>query len=230
MIETSPGHLQVWIRVSAQPLPPELATAIGRQLARWYQGDPASADWRHLGRLAGFTHQKTQRRAPNGSPPWVKGWHATVGLAPHRAALVAAASHRVPRAATVPPRLPPPDPPFGNPVPASDHVSPTLAAHQATVVYQTWLHRLHIPQRFPHPDWSIADLWIAKELLRRGASAAEVKSILRLASPQFPRHHADAEDYLRRTLTRATHDIASAPFPARDAAVFTPSFSTQPSS
>jgi hypothetical protein len=92
------------------------------------------------------------------------------------------------------------------------------------------LHRLHIPQRFPHPDWSIADLWIAKELLRRGASAAEVKSILRLASPQFPRHHADAEDYLRRTLTRATHDIASAPFPARDAAVFTPSFSTQPSS
>jgi len=230
VIETSPGHLQVWIRVSAQPLPPELATAIGRQLARLYQGDPASADWRHLGRLAGFTHQKTQRRAPNGSPPWVKVWHATVGLAPHRAALVAAASHRVPRAATVPPRLPPPDPPFGNPVPASDHVSPTLAAHQATVVYQTWLHRLHIPQRFPHPDWSIADLWIAKELLRRGASAAEVKSILRLASPQFPRHHADAEDYLRRTLTRATHDIASAPFPARDAAVFTPSFSTQPSS
>jgi hypothetical protein len=92
------------------------------------------------------------------------------------------------------------------------------------------MNRLHIPQRYSQPDWSIADLWIAKELLCRGTSTAEVKSILRLASPRFPRHHADPEDYLRRTLTRATHDIAGAPFPARDAAVFTPSFSTQPSS
>jgi hypothetical protein len=229
VIETSPGHLQVWIRVSAQPLPPGLATEIGRQLARLYQGDPASADWRHLGRLAGFTNQKPQRRAPNGSPPWVKVWHATAGLAPHSAALVVAASHRPPRDATLPPWLPPQDSQFGKPGPASDRLSPTLAARQAAVVYQTWLHRLHIPQRFPHPDWSIADLWVAKELLRRGASAAEVKSILRLASPQFPRHHADAEDYLRRTITRATRDIACAPFPARDAAFLTPSFSTQPS-
>jgi len=161
----------------------------------------------------------------------VKVWHAAVGLAPHAVALVAAASHRLPRAATVHPWLPPPDAQSGrNPGPASDRATHVLVARQATVVYQAWLHRLHIPQRFPHPDWSIADLWIAKELLRRGTSAAEVKSILRLASPQFPRHHADAEDYLRRTLTRATHDIACAPFPARDAAVFASSFATPPSS
>jgi hypothetical protein len=230
VIETSPGHLQVWIRVSAQPLPPELATEIGRRLARLYQGDRASADWRHLGRLAGFTNQKTQRRSPDGYPPWVKVWHATAGLAPNAPCLLAAASHRLLRP-TVSPCLLPPDPQVGRSSgPPSDNVSHTLAACQANVIYQTELNRLHIRQRFPHPDWSIADLWIAKELLRRGTSAAEVKSILRLASPQFPRHHADPEDYLRRTLTRAAHDIAGAPFPARDAAVFTPSFSTPPSS
>jgi hypothetical protein len=33
-------------------------------------------------------------------------------------------------------------------------------------VYARWLHRLQIPQRFSPPDWSIADLWIARRLLR----------------------------------------------------------------
>jgi hypothetical protein len=77
------------------------------------------------------------------------------------------------------------------------------------------LGRLRIPQRFPEADWSIADLWIAKELLLRRTPAAEVQSILRLASPQFPRRHAAPEDYLRRTLQRAARDVAQAPFPAR---------------
>jgi hypothetical protein len=72
VIETSPGHLQAWVQVSSQPLAPALATAIARQLARLYQGDLASADWRHVGRLAGFTNQKPQRRLPSGWPPWVQ--------------------------------------------------------------------------------------------------------------------------------------------------------------
>jgi hypothetical protein len=61
LLQTSPGHLQAWIRVSTTPL--NVATAIAKQLARTYGGDLASTDWRHLGRLAGFTNQKLQRRA-----------------------------------------------------------------------------------------------------------------------------------------------------------------------
>src|SRR5215472_13003378 len=57
VLQTSPGHLQAWVHVSNSPLEPYLATAIARQLARDYGGDLASADWRHLGRLAGFTNQ-----------------------------------------------------------------------------------------------------------------------------------------------------------------------------
>jgi hypothetical protein len=75
------------------------------------------------------------------------------------------------------------------------------------------LRRLRIPQRFPHPDWSIADLWIAKELLRQGTPGEAVKAVLREASPQFPRRHADPEDYLQRTLARAFAELACAPFP-----------------
>ena len=57
VLQTSPGNLQVWLHVSSTPLEPMLASAVGKQLARRYGGDPASTDWRHLGRLAGFTNQ-----------------------------------------------------------------------------------------------------------------------------------------------------------------------------
>ena len=69
VLQTSPGHLQAWIRVSVSPLEPFLATAIARQLAHQYRGDPASADWRHLGRLAGFTNQKPARRTCSATLP-----------------------------------------------------------------------------------------------------------------------------------------------------------------
>ena len=51
-------HTKAWIRVSTLPLEPAVATAIGKHLARAYRADLASTDWRHLGRLAGFTNQK----------------------------------------------------------------------------------------------------------------------------------------------------------------------------
>jgi hypothetical protein len=55
VLQTSPGNLQVWVHVSATPLPPSRASSIAKQLAQRYDGDLASSDWRHLGRLAGFT-------------------------------------------------------------------------------------------------------------------------------------------------------------------------------
>src|SRR5499427_6898340 len=72
VLQTSPGHLQAWIRVSITPLEPSLATLISKQLAHTYGGDLASNDWRHWGRLAGFSNQKPLYRAAFGSPPWVK--------------------------------------------------------------------------------------------------------------------------------------------------------------
>jgi hypothetical protein len=106
---------------------------------------------------------------------------------------------------------------------ASPHASPDRAGHHALApadaiaLYQTWLSRLQIRQRFPHPDWSITDLWIAKALLLQGLPDEQVKAVLRLASPYFPRSHADPEDYLRRTLARAVADAfgCTLPFPAR---------------
>ena len=212
VVETSPRHLQAWVRVSVTPLPPQVATPISRHLARLYQGDRASADWRHVGRLAGFTNQKPQRRLPDGLAPWVKVRHAVAALACNSRYLLETAGSGSTHCATVP-RVRP----GGQRTSPSSAVKSVLALESgvAVAIYQNWLNRLQIPQRFPRPDWSIADLWIAKELLSQGAPTSRVKSVLRLASPQFPRGHPDPEDYLRRTLARAAGEITRPSFPAR---------------
>ena len=96
VLQSSPGHQQVWMRVSTASLPVAVATAIGSYLARWYGGDRASSDGLHVGRLAGFTNQKPQRRLPNGWAPWVRLEYAQPGCASRAASLVEQARSSVP--------------------------------------------------------------------------------------------------------------------------------------
>jgi hypothetical protein len=76
-------------------------------------------------------------------------------------------------------------------------------------VYQRWVQRWRISQRFPQPDWSVVDLWVARKLLAQHTAPTQVMEILRLGSPDFPREHGDPEDYLRRTLARAALPLSS---------------------
>ncbi|MBL9047969.1 MAG: hypothetical protein JNK34_11780, partial [Tabrizicola sp.] len=46
-----------------------------------------------------------------------------------------------------------------------------------------------IAERFRPPDWSRVDLWVARHLLLQGMEASQVETIVKLASPQFPRRH-----------------------------------------
>jgi hypothetical protein len=201
VLQTSPGHLQAWIRLSTSSLEPALATAVGRQLARAYGGDLASTDWRHLGRLAGFTNQKPQRRTRDGYYPWVKIVHAYAGLARSADGLLQSAV-----------LVPPPTYPGHrcDLVPTAQNAAPPppITTQQATEIYRAWMNHWQITERFPQPDWSIVDLWIARQLLSRGTPAAHVQAVLRLGSPQFPRRHGDPDGYLRRTLARAAFPTA----------------------
>jgi len=81
--------------------------------------------------------------------------------------------------------------------------APPMTAAQASETYRAWMQRWHIAERFAQPDWSILDLWIARQLFSQGTPAAQVQDILRLGSPHFPRRHGDPDDYLRRTVARA---------------------------
>ena len=200
VLQTSPGHLQAWIHVCSSSLEPFIATVIARQFARLYGGDPASADWRHLGRLAGFTNQKPARRDLRGLAPWVKIVHAHAGLAPQASALVESARTLPPACSC--PRVLSAIARTYTPSPAL--MTPAESAH----IYHNCVHRWKITQRFPRPDWSIVDLWVARHLSSLGRPTARVEDIIRCGSPQFPRQHGDPHDYLRRTLARAAF-----PFP-----------------
>jgi hypothetical protein len=210
VLQTSPGNLQVWVHVSATPLPAPVASSIGKQLAQRYDGDLASSDWRHLGRLAGFTNQKPQRRNGHGYAPWVQVLYARSGLATEAAAL----RQQTERSLSGTPK--PVSALLRSPLPAGLDPDPYPTAAAAAQIYADWLHRLRIRERFPQPDWSIVDKWIAKELLRQGISARQTAAIVRAGSPGFPRRHADPGDYLCRTVQCAARELrAFAAFPAR---------------
>jgi hypothetical protein len=76
VLETSPGNFQAWLR-HGQILPKRLSTVAARLLASRYGGDLASADWRHYGRLAGFTNRKDKYRKTDGTFPYVRLHEAT---------------------------------------------------------------------------------------------------------------------------------------------------------
>ena len=211
VLQTSPGHLQAWIRLSTSPLEPAVATAAGKLLATAYGGDPASTDWRHLGRLAGFTNQKPARRTPAGYAPWVKVVSTRAGLAPQAEALLRSAGAWAARPGA---HLFP-----GNP---TGEVLAPIAASLAAEIYNACMERWRIRQRFPQPDWSIVDYRVARHLLRQGWTPVQVQELLRLASPHFPRCHPDPNNYLRRTVARAAFPFPRPPVCAAHARASAP--------
>lgn len=71
IVETSPGNFQAWLN-HGQVLSQRLSTLAARALAARLGGDKGAADWRHFGRLAGFTNRKEKYRTPNGGYPFVR--------------------------------------------------------------------------------------------------------------------------------------------------------------
>jgi hypothetical protein len=71
MVETSPGNFQAWLK-HGEVLDEATSTRAAKLLAERYGGDLGSADWRHFGRLAGFTNPKPNRRLESGLQPFAR--------------------------------------------------------------------------------------------------------------------------------------------------------------
>src|SRR3984957_9274996 len=71
VVESSPGNFQAWLK-HGQVLSEALSTQAAKQLAERFGGDMGSADWRHFGRLAGFTNPKPNRRLASGLQPFAR--------------------------------------------------------------------------------------------------------------------------------------------------------------
>jgi RepB DNA-primase from phage plasmid len=71
VVETSPGNFQAWLK-HGETLDEAVSTRAAKLLAERYGGDLGSADWRHFGRLAGFTNPKPNRRLESGLQPFAR--------------------------------------------------------------------------------------------------------------------------------------------------------------
>ncbi len=71
VVETSPQNFQAWLK-HERTLDHQMSTLAAKELAKRFGGDLSSADWRHFGRLAGFTNRKPERLLPNGLAPFVR--------------------------------------------------------------------------------------------------------------------------------------------------------------
>ena len=71
VVETSPGNFQAWLK-HGLVLDEAASTRAAKLLAERYGGDPSSADWRHFGRLAGFTNPKPNRQLESGMQPFAR--------------------------------------------------------------------------------------------------------------------------------------------------------------
>src|SRR5216683_7821843 len=76
VVETSPNNFQAWLN-HGQVLEAGMSTRAAKALVERFGGDPASADWRHFGRLAGFTNPKQERRLASGLQPFARLRSAT---------------------------------------------------------------------------------------------------------------------------------------------------------
>jgi hypothetical protein len=95
VLESSPLNFQGWIRVSETPIAEALATALCKLLVSRYGGDKDSADWRHYGRLAGFTNRKACHVSDTGQHPFVLLTGSQGKLAEQGAALLSAGQQRL---------------------------------------------------------------------------------------------------------------------------------------
>lgn len=204
--ETSAGNHQAWVRLSDAPLLPEVATEAAREVAGRYGGDPKSADWRHYGRLAGFTNQKPEHTRADGQQPYVRLTEAQGGDAPAAAAdVLAKAQERFEG------RLQGPN--SGPMLPPRREDSGDVARSSLGEEYREWATRLCA--RYPEADLSRVDWMVTKELAQAypTADAGALMEAMRAGSPRLAeRKGGHVEDYLARTVRKvlATPDVMAA--------------------
>jgi hypothetical protein len=96
VVQTSPGNFRAWLNHGVT-LPKELSTAVARTLAERFGADTGAADWRHFGRLSGFSNRKEKYRQPDGLFPFVRLMEANQAVYPKAAEFVREVRHRLER-------------------------------------------------------------------------------------------------------------------------------------
>lgn len=199
IIETSPDNFQAWVRIAHNALEPDVATRVSQGLAKHYDADPNSADWRHFGRLAGFTNRKPEHQTDSGLNPWVLCQETSPNAIAHfgekiiQAAVAnleqeKAGMEREKRIQTL------------------QNASKSIRRSKPEWEYQKQFHAL--AERYGRDmDVSRADFMISVSMAKQGYSEKEIFMTLESSSPELPIRKAGHEqDYCARTVQAAFSD------------------------
>jgi hypothetical protein len=188
IVETSRGNYQVWLKHSER-LSKEVSTAAARALAEKFGGDRGAADWRHFGRLAGFTNRKRKYfDASTGLFPFVRLIEAAGEVYLEAERFLAGVKSDVERR----------------------HVEREQLQQRAkTVPIRRDLKRIDVFRAEGRygGDGTRVDLAYAVYALSHGASAAEVQAAIRSRDLSHKGNERRQNDYVERTIRKALATI-----------------------
>ncbi len=190
IVETSPGNYQAWVK-HPERLSKEVSTAAARALAEKFGGDRGAADWRHFGRLAGFTNRKAKYFvASTGLYPFVRLIEAEGEAYPAAERFLAAMKSDLERRHAEREQL--------------------RQRTQTVTIRPQHLKSIdvfRVDGRYGG-DRTRVDLAYAVYALSRGASPAEVDAAIRSRDLSHKGNERRQNDYVERTIKKALATIA----------------------
>jgi hypothetical protein len=191
IVETSLGNFQAWLK-HAEPLSKELSTAAARALAEKFGGDRGAADWRHFGRLAGFTNRKAKHfDASTGLYPYVRLIEASGSVYPEAERFLAGVKNDLERRQVEQEHLRRMHPPQAGALRPQELKS--IEVFRADVRYGG--------------DGTRIDLAYAVYALSHGASVDQVERMIRSRDLSHKGNERRQEDYLARTIKKALDTV-----------------------
>ncbi len=190
VVETSPGNYQAWLK-HANRLNKEVSTAAARALAEKFGGDRGAADWRHFGRLAGFTNRKAKYLdASSGLYPFVRLIEAGGEVYPEADRFLTGVKNEVERQRANRERL---RNGIAYMAPVRSEDLKNVEAFRADARYGG--------------DGTRIDLAYAVYAFSHGATAAEVEAAIRSRDLSHKGNERRQNDYVERTIKKALATI-----------------------
>ncbi len=186
IMETSPGNYQAWLK-HPERLSKGVSTAAARTLAEKFGGDRGAADWRHFGRLGGFTNRKPQYfDASTGRYPFVRLIEATGSVYPEAERFLASVKRDLERRHA-----------------AREHVTSRQFARPDQIPHDLKTIDLFRADDRYGGDGTRVDLAYAIYALSHGANAEQVEAGIRSRDLSHKGNERRQDDYIARTIKKA---------------------------
>lgn len=190
LIESSPTNFHGWLRVSEGAIDENVSTLLCKNIAVKYGGDKDSADWRHYGRLAGFTNQKPDYIDDTGKRPFVllrSSWGKVCPKGPEMLLKAQSIVENRKKKDQKP------------------KYRPTVGLHELRDIISLYNSELlSLEGRYGAAlDASRADWMIVNKMIALGYSREQVKEAMQQCSPALKRRASHAENYIGLTLDNA---------------------------